>query len=215
MTTSSFTQKYIQTQQRRMIINSIILTVIIILVLLGYYLLNPLSSFDISVQWFFPIVIVFTLIYSIYLYYKRMQLYLSMEIELDTDKISASYFEKPQKVIQREEVKQIVNLKGSGLRIDCINSELSIFLPKELQNYDQLKVGLSSWSPFINQSDPILRLYAFLSFLIIVGIVMIIYPPTFLTPVILNIILFFAMLSIVVRFLKRKKQARQLTSGSS
>ena len=158
MTTFSFTQEYIQNQQRRQKIGSVILGSTILFLLIVFYLFNPLKSFDVSVQWFFPIVILFTLLFSIYVYNKNIRLFLSTVIELDENKISAINLDSTHKVILREEIKQIVELRGNGLRIDRINSDLSIYLPTELQNYEQLKTNLSKWSPFVSQSDPLIKL---------------------------------------------------------
>lgn len=70
----------------------------------------------------------------------------SLKITFDDDRLIQDKLNKPQRIIRREEVKQIIQIGNEGLRVDSNISGDSIVVPKELTGFEELKGKLSSWA---------------------------------------------------------------------
>ena len=87
---------------------------------------------------------------ALYFYARRVfksQMLLRLTIEEDKVKL-----ERPGNqviTIKRQEVKQIIDTEGSGISIESIDPTSKIFVPYELENYEDFKKRISIWSPLI------------------------------------------------------------------
>ena len=91
----------------------------------------------------------------------------SVKLILENDKI---VFQRPGRseiCINREDVKQIIEVPDSGLTIKSIDPTDEIFVTKDFLNYDELKMELGSWLPIENQAE---RKYLF--YLIVAGLLL-------------------------------------------
>jgi fatty acid desaturase len=115
----------------------------------------------------FPLVLIslcVTIFIGIMLGIRRLT---SIRLILENDKIVFQRPGRPEIRLNREDVKQIIEVPDSGLKIKSIDPTDEIFVTKDFQNYDQLKMELGSWLPIENQAQ---RKYPF--YLIIAGLLL-------------------------------------------
>ena len=72
-----------------------------------------------------------------------------LRVTIEEDKVKLERPGKQTISIQRKEVKQIIENEGSGINIDSIDPTLKIFVPFNLENYDDFKIRISLWSPLV------------------------------------------------------------------
>lgn len=97
----------------------------------------------------------------------------STKLILENDQVIYQRQGRAEVRIKREDIKRIIETSDSGLRIKSIDPTDEIFVTKDFQNYDQLKIELGYWLPI---ETPVHRKYPFNLFVswIIIMVVLII-----------------------------------------
>jgi len=89
-----------------------------------------------------PVMLVMVTVIGIVLGIKRRP---SIAVTLDTDQLRYQRRGIPDIVIRRDEMKRITEQEGGGLTVQSVDPADRIYVPNNLENYDQFRQELSSW----------------------------------------------------------------------
>ena len=71
---------------------------------------------------------------------------LTMRISLDGDNLAWHTDGRPDKIINRNEIKKIIEIPNEGLRVDSLDSSQVIFIPIDIEGFQILRTELSTWA---------------------------------------------------------------------
>jgi len=71
---------------------------------------------------------------------------LSMRISLDGDNLTWHTEGRPDKIINRNEIKTLIEIPNEGLRVDSIDSSQILFIPIDIEGFQILRTELSTWT---------------------------------------------------------------------
>jgi hypothetical protein len=98
----------------------------------------------------FPVFLILTVSVIVIAFIIGINRRFSVKIITDNDQITYQRSGKPDVRIRRDEIKKIIEIRDSGLRIKSNDPTEEIFASKNLVFYDQLKNELSSWASIEN-----------------------------------------------------------------
>ena len=102
----------------------------------------------------------------------------SLQITINAHSISKTQTGTRTVLISRAQVKQLVQLPGSGMRIDSMIPGDQIFIPKEIENFARIESTLSEWHPSTQESTSISPwVFVMLGF-ILLSTILVLVPPT-------------------------------------
>ena len=84
---------------------------------------------------------------------------LSTRISFDGDKLTSHIDGQPDKIINRNEIKKVIEIPKEGLQINSINSSQVIRIPLELEGFQILKTELATWALPTEPSKTEFKLY--------------------------------------------------------
>ncbi|MGD1046957.1 MAG: hypothetical protein ABR936_16765 [Bacteroidota bacterium] len=95
----------------------------------------------------------------------------SMRLTLDNDRLVCDRVDRPQIIINRTNVRRIVDLEGKGIRIEPTDRTSMLFVPIGLQNYEEFKLAILGWTPSTQESKllTLQTIYIVVVFLLIVA----------------------------------------------
>ena len=95
------------------------------------------------------IVIFFGIIIIVFLFRGRsiIKSSQSLQITVKDNSIIQEQNGRQAKVIQASDLKHLVEIQGKGIEIRSSESSQSVFIPKDIENYEALKSEISSWIP--------------------------------------------------------------------
>ncbi|MGD1046707.1 MAG: hypothetical protein ABR936_15470 [Bacteroidota bacterium] len=84
---------------------------------------------------------------------------LSVRISLDGDQLTSHIDGEPDKIINRNEIKKMIEIPKEGLQVNSNNSSQVIMIPLGLEGFQILKSELSTWTLQTEPSKTEFRLY--------------------------------------------------------
>jgi hypothetical protein len=90
----------------------------------------------------------------------------SLQITVEQDRITMEKTGTPGEIILRSEISRIVEIADKGIRVDSVHKFQSIFVPKELSGYEQIRSELMTWALVETKPD---HTYAMYSVFLVVG----------------------------------------------
>ena len=76
----------------------------------------------------------------------------SMRLTLDNDRLVCDRVDRPQIIINRTNVRRIVDLEGKGIRIEPTDRTSMLFVPIGLLIYEEFKLAILGWTPLTQES---------------------------------------------------------------
>jgi uncharacterized protein (UPF0333 family) len=102
----------------------------------------------------------------------------SVQITINADSIAKTQTGTRTVRISRSQVNHLVQLPGSGIRIDSIIPGDQIFVPKEIENFARIESILSEWHPPTQESSSVSPwVFVILSFMLL-STILVLVPPT-------------------------------------
>ncbi len=98
-----------------------------------------------DIPYAFPVFLILIVSAIIIAFFVGINRRYSVKIITDNDQIIYQCSGKPDVRIRRDEIKKIIEIRDSGLKIQSNDPTEEIFASKDLVFYDQLKNELSSW----------------------------------------------------------------------
>jgi len=75
------------------------------------------------------------------------RVWLTYRLELSNDALRRTQYRMPEISLQRGDVIELEEMPGRGLTVRTGDSELFIFVPLEIDRYDELRSELANWAP--------------------------------------------------------------------
>jgi hypothetical protein len=118
----------------------------------------------------FPLMLIVVITIGITLGIKRQS---SSLFIIDNNQITFRRSGRPDVMVKREDVKHILESDDGSITIKSIDPNSVIYVPKELLNYDQLKMEISSWKLIEKNEDnkkPMMLTYLMLGLQVVFAI---------------------------------------------
>jgi len=103
-----------------------------------------------------PMMMVLAITIGIVLAIKKQS---SVVITLDENQLIYRRSGQPDIVIRREEVKGIYEHDDGGIAVQSIDPQITIYAPKNIENFDQFKMALTSWKLIEKSQSNMLMIY--------------------------------------------------------